>query len=87
MAPNYVTPQGAIGIILVEHVVDTIVVHWSIWIVDPVLGGLEVVGGPVPLADDGGDLLGLRVEEDSPPIAAADEEAGGEENKEEEEGP
>ena len=50
------------------------------------LGGLEVVGGPVPLADDGRDLLGLRVEDDSLPIAAADEEGGGEESKEEEGG-
>jgi len=68
--------------------VDAIVVHWSIWVIDPVLGRLEVVSGPVPLADNGGDLWRLGEEEDPLSIAAADEEVGykggGEEDKERE---
>jgi hypothetical protein len=57
--------------------------------IDPVLRRLEMVGSPVPLADNGGDLLRLGEEEDSLSIAAADEEVeykGGEE-EDKEEGP
>jgi hypothetical protein len=71
--------------------VDAIVVHGSTWIIDPVLGRLEVVGSPVPLAGNGGDFLRPCTEEGSLAIPAADEELGhtGGEGKEgkEEEGP
>ena len=58
--------------------------------IDPVLGGLEVVGSPVPLADNGGDLRRVWVEDDPLSIAAADEEVkykGGQEEDKGEEGP
>jgi hypothetical protein len=51
--------------------------------IDPVLRGLEVVGSPISLADNGGDLVRLGEEED--PLSI-DEVVGytGEEDKEEE---
>ena len=102
MAPNYVTKNGTVEIILVEFMVDAIEVHWSRWIVHPVLGGLEVEGGLVHGADSRRRVLvlgSLRAEEQgSAPIAAAEgvgyiageEEAGyvgAEDEDREEEGP
>lgn len=54
--PDDVPPHGAPWVVLVEEVVQPLVVHWPIGIIDPVLGGLEMVAG----AQLRGDLLGLQ---------------------------
>lgn len=81
MAPNYVTKNGAVEVILVEFMVDAIEVHRSRWIVHPVLGGLEVEGGLVHGAGRRWVLvlvLGcLRAEEEGSGSIAAAAEGGG----------
>lgn len=67
------------------------VVHWSIWIIDPVLGRLEVVGSSVSLAHNRGDLWRRWIQEDSLcglySIPAEKIRSSEEKYKEEEKGP
>src|ERR1700761_6718306 len=42
MSPVHVTPKGAIGVVLVEHMVVMVPINWPIRVVHPVCGGQQV---------------------------------------------